>query len=274
MSAVNLKSSDIKHILKEVKCNTGIDFSEYAFCFIKRRTELFMFENKIISVTDLIYKLNKSPVIAGNFLDTIFIPPSELFRDAEVWNYIEKDILPKLITKKDIKIHFAYATGGEELYSFLYILNNFYSENIKICVTAVTEKHLSVIKKGEFSLQHLKASQKNIEILESAVDSDDIFIKNKDVYTIKSNYKGELIFNTCNFFKEVFISEFDIVFFRNSMIYFNNELKDKSLKMVLRSLKKTGILLIGEKELLNEESGKKFKRINKTMSIYKKKTFS
>ncbi len=42
MSDINLKSTELKHILKEVKCITGFDFSEYAYSFIKRRIELLM----------------------------------------------------------------------------------------------------------------------------------------------------------------------------------------------------------------------------------------
>lgn len=274
MSDINLKPTELLHILKEVKCITGFDFSEYANSFIKRRTELLMYANKITSEADLIYRINQSEGFAGQFLETIFIPQSELFRDAEMWNYLESKILTKLIGKKELNIHLPYSTSSEELFSLLFILSKFDTTKVKITVTAVTDKHLSLIKKGEFNAVHVKASVKNLELLDSAIDSDDIFSENKKLISVKHNFEGNIIYETCDFLKGDYFSEFDLIFFRNSMLYFNAELKEKMLKTVIRSLKKGAFLFIGEKETIGNESGKKIKQVVRNLSIYKKKTFT
>ncbi|MCF6365020.1 MAG: hypothetical protein L3J35_02350 [Bacteroidales bacterium] len=274
LSDINLNKTEIKHILKEVKCISGFDFSEYAHSFIKRITEQFMISNNIFSDVDLIYRINKSEGFVGQFLEAVFVPQTELFRDAEMWNFLQEKIIPKLVSKKEFKIHLPYSKGGEELYSLLYILNKFDSSNIKINVTAVTDKHLKVIKKGEFSPKQTKSSVKNIELLKSAVDSDEIFTETNNKFSVKHNFIGEITFETCEFFKGRYISEFDLILFRNSMIYFNSALKEKSIKTIIRSLKKGAYLIIGEKETTGAESSKKLKRVDKNVSIYKKKSFA
>lgn len=272
MFEINLQISELKNMLKEVHCITGINCSQYAFSFIKRRTELFMKSNKVVSDIDFIYKINKSPGFAGQFLETVFVPNSELFRDAEMWNFLESKLLPKFSGKKNINIMMPYCTGGRELYSLLYILKeNPDSSNITITVSSVTDVHLKRIKSGKFNNNDIKASVKNIEMLNSAKDTDDIFYHKNKSYRVKNDFKGQLNFEVCDFFKGIYISDFDIVICRNSFIYFNTELQEKVIKTITRSLKKGGYLIIGASETLDETEKRKYKQINKELSIYKKK---
>lgn len=274
ISNINLSELELKHILAEVKCLTNFDFSLYQKGFIKRRTEFFMFKNNILTESDLIYRINNSSNFIGLFLETIFFQRFELFRDADLWNYIEEKIIPKLIKKDEVKIHFPYATGAEELYSFLYILNKFDTKNFNIYITGVTDKHLSIIKKHIFLNSHIKFSEKNIGLLNSATDKDDIFIERNNYYIIKNNFSGDINYTTCNFFKQQNLAEFDLVFFQNKLIFFNYELKTKALNNIVRSLKKGGYIVLGEKEKIDNESEKKIKKLHKEISIYKRKTFS
>ncbi len=272
MSEINLTKPELKNMLKEVHCITSINYSQYAFSFIKRRTELFMNSNKIISDIDFIYKINKSPGFAGQFLETVFVPDSEFFRDAEMWNFLENKLLPKFSGKKNIKIHLPYCTGGKELYSLLYILNeNPGNLNISIMVSAVTDVHLKRIKSGKFDYPDIKVSVKNIELLNSANNSEDIFHHSNKSYKVKNDFKGQLNFEVCDFFNNKYFSDFDIIICRNSFIYFNKELHEKAVKTITRSLKKGGYLIIGANETIGDPEKRKYKKINKVLSIYKKK---
>ena len=269
---INITDIDLKQILKEVKCLSFHDFSMYAHTFIRNRTERFMNEYEIVSKADLIYRINKSSKMLGLFLDCIYFQKFELFRDAEMWNYIDENILSKLQKKKEIKIHFPYSTGAEELYSFLYILNKYKTEKFKIYVTGVSEKHVSTIKKAEFTKKHLKASEKNIKLLNSEID--EVFVPENSKFKVKTNFKGEIIYKVCDFFKELHTSEYDLVFFQNKMIYFNSELKEKAENNIIRSLNKRAYFIIGEKEIIKSQLSRKIKGIEKNLSIYKRKLFS
>ena len=275
MFEINLKIPELRNMLKEVQCITGINYSQYAFSFIKRRTELFMMSNKVISDTDFIYKINKSPGFAGQFLETVFVPNSELFRDPEMWNFLESKLLPKFSGKKNIKILLPYSTGAKELYSLLYILNkNPDKSNIEITVSSVTDVHLKQIKSGKFTDNDIKVSVKNIELLNSARDSDDVFYHKDISYSVKNDFNGQLNFEVCNFFDSKYLSDFDIVICRNSLIYFNTELQEKAIKTITRSLKKGGYLIIGASEIIGETGKRKYKQISKGLSIFKKKSIS
>jgi len=274
MSETNITSAELKNMLKEVYCITGLNFSEYSFSYLKRRTEVFLENNSIKSDTDFIYKVNKSAGFAGQYIEHIYVENSELFRDAEMWNFIETKILPKYSPKHTIKIWFPYSKDSKELYSLLYILGNKDTIfNVDLYVTAVTEKRLSEIKKGLFHSSDLKSSAKNIEILNSAVDADDVFISENGAYKVKNNFKGTVSYDHAEFISDEYISEFDMIFCRNAFIYFNEELQVKAEKLINRALKKGGYLFIGFCENLISENSK-YKQLSKDFSIYKKKTLS
>lgn len=274
-SNINLSEIELKHILVEVKCLTGFNFSQYAYNFIKSRTEKFMHKNNIVSEADLIYRINKSSNMAGMFLDNVFFPQYELFRDAEMWNFLEKNILTKFAKKAEVNIHFPFSSGGESLFSLLYLLKSFNTQNYQIHITGVSDKHISEIKKEQFTATHIKESEKNIALLNSAIDKDDVFIsKNNYSFKINYNYKGKLIYKTCDFFKGKQLSEFDLVFFQNKMIFFNSELKEKALFTIIKSLKKGGYVIIGEKEKIGKSAERKIKQVDKKISLYKRKIFS
>ena len=192
-----------------------------------------------------------------------------------MWNYLTEKILSKNNGSGKLKIHFPYSTGNEELYSLLFLLDQIKeSENIEITVSAVTDVHLNKIKKAEFTQFQVKSSVKNIELLNYATDSDDIFKLNDKSFKAKNNFNGEIKYDICDFFKGKYINEFDIVFCRNNFIYFNSELQDKAMKVIGRSITKGGYLIIGACEALGENHKKKFKQINKPLSIYKKKSIA
>lgn len=273
ISNINLSEVELKHVLSEVKCLSNFDFSLYSHSFIKRRTEYFMSKNNIFSEGDLIYRINNSSALLGHFIENVFFQQFELFRDVELWNYIEEKVLPKFLKQTEVKIYFPYSSGAEQLYSFLYILNNFNTEKFKIYITGVTDRHVSKIKNPNFTKAHVKASEKNISLLKTALDKDDVFFENNGEFKVNVNYSGNLIFTTCDFFKEQHFADFDLVFFQNKMIFFNTELKAKSLNYVVRSLKKGAYLILGERETIDKTIEKKIKHLHKGMSIYKRKTF-
>ncbi len=273
VSEVNLRNLELKHILKEVQCLSGFDFSKYAYSFILRRTEQFMQINSIHSEADFIYKINKFTNVAGQFLDFVFAQQFELFRDAEVWNYLTNKILPKYTNRGKLTIHFPYIADGNELFSLLFILNNFSSEKIKIIVTGVTDNHISILKKECFTEKHIKNSTKNIELLSPPTDIEGVFNRNKDCISVINNFKGEIIYETCDFFNYKYLTEIDIVIFRNRMLNFNKELQEKVIKTIINSIKKGGYLLIGANEKIDCEIGKKLKKVDKNLSVFKKKIF-
>ncbi|NPA67287.1 MAG: hypothetical protein GXO50_01630 [Chlorobi bacterium] len=265
-----LTISDVTRIYNELKDVTSYDFTKYRFSFKMRRAQIFMQKNNINNVNDLIFKLNQSKTFALNFSDNLFVPQTELFRDTDTWNYLNQKLLPKLTSKSNPVIHIPYCVFGKELYSLIYFLGMFKSEHINIIVSVTDKKNIEIIKNGIFSVKDIKACEKNTEQLDGNLNIKRVFYPHNKNYKLRHSFKGRIIFEEFDFFKHPGISEFDMVLFRNRLIYYNEDMQKDILKITGNSVKKGGYLILGEREIKDVFSGR-FKRIYSKSAIFKKR---
>ncbi|MCF6183215.1 MAG: hypothetical protein L3J56_01075 [Bacteroidales bacterium] len=272
MSELKIFVPDVNQVYSEIKSLSDFDFIDYAFSFKRRRIILFMKTQKVFNVDDLIYRFNQSDKFVSDFVRFLFVPQTELFRDAELWNYLNEKIFPKLLLKKDVNIHIPCCTGGEEVYSLMFFLGLFQSSGVTITVSYPLSENENFIKNRKFNQQDLKKCVKNIELLNNVLNPEDVFIGQTNQMRINHFYRGNVNFKKEKIMNQQYISEFDLVLFRNRLIYFNEDLQSTVLPKINASIKKGGYLILGEKEILGQMSGK-FKKITSKLSVYKKRIF-
>ncbi len=272
MLDLKLSVSEVNQIYAELNSVSGFDFGNYAFSFKMRKIILLMHSLKILTVEDLIFRLQNSQHIVSEFVKSMFVSYSEMFRDAEIWNYLQEKILSKLLLKKEVKIHIPYCVTGEELYSLMLLLGLYQSTHVSILVSHPLSENEEIIKNRIFTQKDLKACQKNIEFLDFIKNTEDIFVGHTNQMRINHFFRGELNFEHCDILSQQHIAEFDLVLFRNRLIYYNEDLQTEVLRKISGSLNKGGLLIIGEKETLGQMSGK-YKKLKSNLSVYKKKIF-
>jgi len=272
MLDLKLSEYEINRIYNELNMLFDIDVSNFAFSFKMRKVNLLMHAENIFTVEDFLYRIRHSENVKSEFIKSLFVPQSELFRDAELWNFLYKKRLLKILEKKEVKIHIPYCINGEELYTLMFFLGLFQSSHVSILVSHPFPENKNIISNRIFTLNDLKACQKNIEILNFAANTEDVFIGHSNQFKINHFYGGNILFEHITIENQQHISEFDIVVYRNRLIYYNKELQETVLRNLSASLKKGGLLIIGEKETLGQVSGK-FKKLISNLSLYKKKIF-
>ncbi|MCD6556073.1 MAG: hypothetical protein J7K64_02655 [Bacteroidales bacterium] len=272
MHDLKLSVSEVNQIYKELNSVSGFDFSNYAFSFKMRKIILLMHSLKILNIEDFIFRLQNSQHTVSEFVKSMFVSYSEMFRDAEMWNYLQEKIFSKLLLKKEVKIHIPYCVTGEELYSLMFFSGLYKSTHISILVSHPLSENEELIKNRIFTQKDLKACQKNIEILDFVKNTEDVFAGHTNQMRVNHIYRGELNFEYCNVLNQQHIAEFDLVLFRNRLIYYNDDLQTEVLRKISGSMNKGGLLIIGEKETLGQMSGK-YKNLKSNLSVYKKRIF-
>ena len=270
MHDLKLTVSDVNHIYNELSSVSEFDFNDYAFSFKKSIILKYMSLNNIPVADDFIFKLNNSASFVSEFIKTIFVPQTEMFRDPELWNYMQEKTFPKLLLKKEVNIHIPVCITGEEINSLMFFLGLYKSTHVTITVSYPLKEHEEQIKNRIFTQKDIKACEKNIELLKNILNPEDVFSGHSNQMKINHFYRGQMRFEQCDIRNQQNISEFDLILFRNRLIYYNEYLQDEILKKIIGSLKKGGLLILGERETLGQFSGK-FKKINSNLSIYKKR---
>lgn len=178
----------------------------------------------------------------NHMIDEITTNKTDFFREIKHYNFLENIIIKK---QNDFKIWSAGCSTGEEPYSLAMLLDN-NMINYNILATDLSNKVLETAKKGVYKPEVIKNMQ--AEYLQKYFNN----IKKEDklFYQIKFHLKSHIKFLNINLKEQTYnISQnFDIIFFRNVLIYFNIEVQNEIITRILKHLKIGGYLFIGHSE--------------------------
>lgn len=264
---------DTKKIISTIQNNHDFDFSDYSLSTFKRCilkvANMLSFQN----VSDFIERLESKSVFT-RLIDEIAIDTTEMFRDPPLWRELRDNYLPEIYKNRDFKIWFPEISSGDELFSLCIVLKEIgLLENSRIIVSGISESKMNMIQKGgQFDLKKLETNEANYKRY-----SDQNQLSN--YYTIQNNkivFKSSLIsgieFKYHNLVKEPSPGSYQIIIYRNKMIYFNQSLQDKVADKIVDSLMPGGLLFIGNKETLESSSAmRKLNILNQEEKVYKKR---
>ncbi len=249
----------------------GLDFSDYEPTSFKRRISRIMHKNNFENILQLWQKLLYDAPFATYFKDEISIGLTEMFRNPPVWEHLKNTYLKKFLSTNSLDIWHAGCSTGEEYYSMAIILKEAGLLPItKATVTDLSHHFIALTQKGEYDLDLLHKYQKNYQLINKTGNFNLYYTKNDSVGVIKDTIKPQTDFKQHNLVSDVMNKQFDIIFCRNVMIYFNETLKMKVLKLFHQALKKDGILVIGHFDALPSEYATFFNYYDPSLKIFKK----
>jgi chemotaxis protein methyltransferase CheR len=188
------------------------------------------------------------------FVSAISTNVTSFFREGMQWKWLE-GYLPQLIAskrEKKIRIWSAGCSSGEEPYTILMFLqhhlSDFESWDIKILATDISHKVLTKAIKGEYEAKSVEALPK--EIVHRAFDK--IRTENGISYQIAPHLREKVMFRLYNLVTDRFFfkNEFDMVFCRNVMIYFDDPTRHEVIRRFTTVLPKGSPLFLGSSESL------------------------
>lgn len=188
------------------------------------------------------------------------------FRESQHLDYLADEILENYDRKGTFRAWSAAASSGQEAYSIAMILDSkLGNSGWEIIGTDINEE---VLEKAVNALYPIDAAQKIPQkylkqYCLKGVRSQEGFFTIVDALKKRVSFqKLNLIESNPNF------GQFDVVFLRNVMIYFNLETKRKLIEKITHYVKDDGHLILGHSENLNNISDK-YKIAGPT--IYRKK---
>jgi len=263
----------IQKLTKVVYDKYGYDFRNYALSSFKRRIARILESQKLNNIDDLIEKLETTPIFFHQFLSSLTVNVTEMFRDPTFWLYLQTNILPNIINKQGkINIWHAGCSSGEEVYSMMIALKELgIDDQFNVLASDMDTDILQKAKLGKYPAKNLITSNRNY--LEAGGKKDlSHYTTEKDSYVyINKELKEHITFVEHNLVTDNIQGKFDLILCRNVLIYFNQTLQNTVLDSIQKSLLQGGYLAIGSKEsLLWCESFTKFKTINTEDKLFQK----
>lgn len=172
------------------------------------------------------------------------------FREPEHFEFLKEVILPEwqASKKRTIRIWSAGCSSGDEAYTTVMVLKSYFglddpNWDYRVIATDISTKVLDIAKRAEYS----KDSVKNMP--ESWIKR--YFIDCGEAYQLKDEVRQAVSFSVFNLMDDFDRHRgYDLIFCRNVMIYFDQQLRNRLANKFYDSLCHDGYLFIGHAETI------------------------
>lgn len=170
------------------------------------------------------------------------------FREPKHFDYITDTLLPSLNPNKTFKIWCAACSTGEEPYSIAMLLSKHYGAPWSIRASDVNTKVLVQAKKGIYLDERTDLLPHDLKksFCVKGIDEFEGYLRVKPHIRQRVNFFQFNLINSMNH-----MEEFDLIFIRNVMIYFNDETRQQIIDNISQQLKPRGLLFISHSETLH-----------------------
>lgn len=249
---------DHQILLDSIYRITGNKISYDKLYLLESRLKGLMGEKGLSNFTQVAQVLNRGEDtdFINQVIDNIATHETHFIRDEIVFEAFVEQIIPEWMQRKGIdpaqpqdvglKIWSAGCSTGQEAYSILMLLGEYFPyllSNLKLFASDISLDTIRKAREGKYT---------NFEISRGLPDHlrRKYFTETGDGFQIQEKLRQKVEFVQHNLNEDPFPGGFDIVFCRNTLIYFTLEDKRRILENIRKSLKQDGILILGSAESL------------------------
>lgn len=259
-------------LLQDMQEAYGYDFTDYAKASLKRRVNRLYGLDKFSSFTQFRDRIKSDPVYFRRFVEEITVNVTEMFRDPSFYKTIREEVLPVLATHPFIRIWHAGCSTGEEVYSMAILLQEAgLLHKSLLYATDLNPGVLEKLRKGIFPLRFMKQYSENYIQSGGKHDFSQYYTAKYDWAKFDEKLGTRMVIATHNLVSDRSFNEFQLIFCRNVLIYFDKDLQGKALQLFDDSLETLGFLALGAKESLKYTTlFPKYKQLENRERVWRK----
>jgi two-component system, chemotaxis family, CheB/CheR fusion protein len=244
-------AEDFDGLLEFIRTRRGFDFTGYKRPSLQRRIAKRMDAVEIDGFGAYQQYLEDNQDEFIELFDTVMINVTSFFRDPDTWDYVAKEIVPKIVYDKvavePIRVWSTGCASGEEAYTIGILLaeelgEEAFRDRVKIYATDVDEDALSFGRLATYSRKQLEPVSQELRT-KYFEPADSGFAFRKDL-------RRSFIFGRNDLVQDPPIGRIDLLISRNTLMYFRPETQGKVLSNFYFALNEKGYLLLGKSEVL------------------------
>nr|WP_244169772.1 MULTISPECIES: protein-glutamate O-methyltransferase CheR [Paenibacillus] len=267
-----LEQIEIELLLSGVHRLYGYDFRNYALPSLRRRIWHHVHTENVPSISALQEKVLHNRDCFERFVYSLSIPVTEMFRDPGLFLTFRQKVIPLLRTYPYIRIWHAGCSTGEEVYSMAILLHEegLY-DKARIYATDMNARSLQQAKEGVYEISKMKQYTKNYMEAGGTRAFSEYYTAKYNSVILQPYLRKNIIFAEHNLATDTSFNEFNVIFCRNVMIYFNDELRDHVHGLFHESLSRFGVLVLGSKESIHfTRFSDSYEPLDRVEKIYRK----
>lgn len=246
-----LERLEIELLLEGVYRHYGYDFRQYAFSSLRRRLKKRLDAEGLSTFSQLQDRVLHDPTAMEGLLRDMSVNVTGMFRDPTFFLALRQRVMPLLRTYPFVRIWHAGCATGEEVYATAILLEEAgLYDRARIYATDLNAHALERAKAGIFPLARMREYTTAYQQAGGERSFSEYYTANYDAALFDSRLRRNVLFAQHNLATDGPFSEFNVIFCRNVLIYFDRDLKNRALELFGTSFAHSGILCLGRRESL------------------------
>jgi chemotaxis protein methyltransferase CheR len=258
MNTVNYKLSDADFIRlgNFIYSNYGIKMPPMKKSMLEARLQKRLRANNFSSFheyCEFVFSRKEGEQEVAHMIDVVSTNKTDFFREAPHFDFLLSDVLPEFCgqeNNKRLKIWSAACSSGEEIYTLAMVISEFISKKNKFDYSILgTDISFSVLEKALLGIYPLA----NVSPIPLPLRSKYLLrSKNPESNTVRiiPELRSKASFQRLNLMEPSYPvpADFDIIFCRNVLIYFDRETQGQVIRKLCSHLKPGGYFFLGHSE--------------------------
>ncbi len=272
MPAIPISDEELHSLTHAILRRYDIDFTCYEPTSLKRRISRSIGVLRLESVHNLWIKLLRDRSFIYLLIDEISVGLTSMFRDPVLWRALPSLISDTVSQKEQAAIWHAGCSTGEEVYSMGIVLHETgLADKATALATDISEAAVGAAQLGKYHQLKMADYAKNYQRYNPQGSFQQYYQNGNTESLMNPGLVQHVKFLSHNLITELPPHQFDFIFCRNVMIYFDHASKVRLLQQFHEHLHPGGYLIIGFFDslvpLIDKE---KFRIVNLDAKIFQK----
>jgi chemotaxis protein methyltransferase CheR len=219
-----------------------IDLLQYKRGQMERRIRSFAERRGAARLAEYLSLLRERQDELEDFLDRVTINVSQLWRNPEQWNVLAEEVLPELAAEGRIRAWSAGCSYGAEVYTLAAVCSH-HAPGVRLEIhgTDIDPRMVARAREGHFTADDARAAP--------SWALERFFVRDGDGWIARAALRSVCTFETGDLLRMPFPRHaYDLVLCRNTVIYFNDGVRDDLHRRLAATLRPEGCLLVGSTE--------------------------
>ena len=257
-------------IIDLLRTKTVHDFTHYKHGTLERRVGRRMAMAAIKSAGEYLDLLFRDSNERDQLSRDLLINVTGFFRDAPVFDFLEKSVVPNLVRDHDLdrplRIWVAGCSSGEETYSLAMLFREQITVskrdvNLQVFASDVDPDAVAIARDGLYP--------QSIEADVSPSRLAAFFTREDHSYRVSPELRASVVFTVQDLLADPPFARLDFVSCRNLLIYLRPEAQAKVAAVFHFALREGGLLLLGNAEAIGAADGR-FAVVSKPERLYRR----
>ncbi len=271
--SVELSDEELDSLTTALFNRYKVDFTQYQKRTMKKMVGKAMHKMGFTDLMQLWSSLMREKKTFLEFVDNVTVGMTSMFRGVDMWKELRKKILVDIKKKGAIKVMHAGCSTGEEVYSLGIILKEIgLQKNAQADAFDLNRDSIEICKKGVYNNVTLRQNEKQFKEY-NPFGRFQRFYKEEPggkSYQMNLDLIDHVSFKEGNLVHDNFDSNYDIVFCRNVLIYFDSKLKQKIINKFYDALKPGGFMVLGFFDSTNDVDINDFESYSGQLRLFRK----